>query len=460
MDPTLYLSILLGKLASKIVKLKGTGGTALPGLVSSTIFPDTLSKLSANLKQGAILVAGTNGKTTTSRVLSNILSEGAYSYIHNRSGSNLIRGLTSTLVEKADLNGNLDLDYALFEVDEFVMPLALEQVKTKVVVILNLFRDQLDRYGEIETIRSRWEQSVRQLGSDTFLILNADDPNVAHLGKHTKAKVIYFGVDDQSVSYKDNEQVLDATKCQECGSMLDFEYFYLSHMGSYKCPHADFERPSLDVRATDLKITSVQSTSFKLTLGENEIKVKTPLPGLYNVYNILAASAACAVLGLELDQIEKGLQELKPAFGRGESIEIEGKKIYLSLVKNPTGFNEVLRLLNQDKGAKNYLLLVNDLLADGTDVSWLWDVNFESINPKPKNIFFGGSRAKDIALRLKYANQLGEPVILESIEQALDSSLSKTKTGEILYIMPTYTAMLTLRKILTERGVVGHFWED
>ncbi|OGY28924.1 MAG: hypothetical protein A3F33_03265 [Candidatus Woykebacteria bacterium RIFCSPHIGHO2_12_FULL_43_10] len=455
MNLAITSSILAGKLISKLTKLGGNGGTALPGLVSTRLNPKLLSYFSKQITKSSVLITGTNGKTTTSRTLGTILATNQMSYVHNRAGSNLLRGITTAFLEKSNWDGKVNNDYGIFEVDEFVLPQALEQIKTKVVVINNLFRDQLDRYGEIETVWSRWDKSVRQVDKETFLVLNADDPNVSFLGKNTRAKVLYYGIEDPTQGSTLTPDVLDAQKCRECGTELDFEVFYASHMGVYQCPKCHLMRPHPHVSASNIKISGVDKVSFDLSLGENTISLSLPLGGIFNIYNILAAVTVAASLGLDLKAISLGLSKVQPVFGRGEKLQIDNKNLYIALVKNPSGFNEVLKLLSYEPKKKHLLIIINDLIADGRDVSWLWDVDFEKLKDTTLNVTLSGLRAADLALRLKYAHldsRIVSPV-QTNIAEALRTSLEKLKSGETLYVLPTYTAMLQLRKELESKGL-------
>lgn len=463
MNPSLIPFLILGKALGKVTRLSGSGGTALPGLVSSKLNPKLTRILSDQISNGAILVTGTNGKTTTSRILGNILSKNNLTFIHNRSGSNLLRGISTELINRSSWGGELKSDWAVFEVDEFALPHALEQVKTKIVIVNNLFRDQLDRYGELENIRKRWQDSLRQLDKNTIVILNSDDPTVAHLGKDLKARVLYFGLEDKEIGFKDPPHASDSLKCQNCSQFLYFEAFYLAHMGNYSCKVCNFSRPSPQVFASNIKLKGTTGSEFELTMGENKIKVNLDVPGIFNIYNALAAVTAAAAVGLNVEEIEQGFADLKPAFGRGENIEVDSKQISMFLVKNPAGFNEIIRLLTLDKDKKTLLIAINDLIADGKDVSWLWDVDVEKLKGSINKIVASGVRAWDMRLRLKYANldlDKTDLFVEEDLDSSIKLALSKVKKGETLYILPTYTAMLQIRKILSDQGVTERFWED
>jgi UDP-N-acetylmuramyl tripeptide synthase len=461
MNPTLPLAIAAGKLTKIATKnLNLGGGTAAPGLVAETIDPGILSDLAQNLPQGVVLISGTNGKTTTSRLLGEILKTSDLRIVHNRSGSNLTRGLASTLLDKANVSGEIEADLGLFEVDEAALTRAAEELNPKVLILLNLFRDQLDRYFELDKLLLRWRKLVESLPKETMLVLNADDPRVASLGQSAQGPVIYFGVAESVHKLANLPQAADTRGCPDCGAQITYEEIYLGHQGKYACSNCTLKRPELDVSASNIELAGTEGTTFSLATPKGHTTITLKLPGFYNLYNALAAAAGAVAQDLSLDTIQKGLQTGSPAFGRIERVSAGDKKILITLVKNPTGFNEVLRML---EGAQDehLLLALNDLLADGTDVSWIWDVDLEKIAGWKGLITVSGTRAWDLATRLKYAGIYPNLLQVEpDLEKALDQALERTSPGQTLYILPTYTAMLSLRKILTKRGHVQAFWED
>jgi UDP-N-acetylmuramyl tripeptide synthase len=280
------------------------------------------------------------------------------------------------------------------------------------------------------------------------------------LGKGSKATVIYFGLEDKNISIGKPPHASDFTNCIACGKQLTYDEVYMAHLGKYKCPDCGLVRPKPDIFATDIKLLSEKGFEAKIVTPKGEIVLKSPLPGLYNVYNCLAAIAAGIVLGIPLGKIKEAIEIASPAFGRTEQLELDGKKIYISLVKNPTGFNEVIRTIFQEDKKKNLLIAINDLIADGKDVSWLWDVDFEFIMSKIKKIWVSGIRTNDMTLRLKYTGAKKDIIVDDNLENAIGKAIDGTQIGDTLYILPTYTAMLQLKKILANAGVSSNFWED
>lgn len=380
-------------------------GATWPGEIALAIRPNIASSLFKELQKGVILVVGTNGKTTTSLMIANILKHQGLSVVHNASGANLLNGVVSALIQKPNA------DWGIFEVDENSFPIVLKYTTPKAIVMLNLFRDQLDRYGEIDVIVEKWQKALTHL--NTQLILNADDPGMAWLGM-SKKNVMYFGLNDKTKFLKTKEHATDSTFCPKCGSRLIYDGVYYSHIGIWKCKKCELTRPSPHI------------DSFP-----------TVLPGLYNQYNTLAAVATAKVL-----EIQPKFDSFAPAFGRQEEIIVDGKTFKLFLSKNPTSFNASLRTA-LEMGAKNFMLVLNDRIPDGRDVSWIWDVDFEMI-PKDVAITVSGDRVYDLALRMKYAG----------LEAKVEPQLHKTITGKDLYILATYSAMLEIRKILTGRKIL------
>ncbi len=461
------LAIATGKALLEILHRTGRGGTALPGLIAHRLDPHILSGLTARLPAGSVVVTGTNGKTTTTRLFSTILQQAGLKIVNNRSGSNLIRGLTSTLLNQTRFSGKLEADLGLFEVDEAVFPQAVAEIAPRYILINNLFRDQLDRYGEIDTIRRRWVESIKKLSPGITLILNADDPSVAYLARFAPSGVrsVFFGLDDPAQTLPELPHAVDASKCVVCGHPLIYEAVYISHMGHYKCSNCDFKRPEPDFLAQDILLQGASGAQFTLTTPAEPLNLNLGVPGLYNVYNATGAAAAALTMQLAPENVVRGLAEFKAAFGRIERVNLgDNKDLLLALVKNPVGFNEVLRMLTgavSDGQKLKLLVILNDLTADGRDVSWLWDVDFEVLAGRVEFALTSGLRATDMAVRLKYAGV--EPSLIsheEDIATALQQATARLSPGETLYVTPTYTAMLQTRQILQKMGMVLPFWEE
>lgn len=459
------LAIATGKTLLGILhRTRKSGGTALPGLVAQRLDPHILTRLTARLPGGSMVVTGTNGKTTTTRLCSTILTAAGLRLVNNRSGSNLIRGLTSTLLTQATLNGRLNADMGLFEVDEAAMPQAVAEIAPRFILVNNLFRDQLDRYGEIDTIRKKWVEAVKKLSVGTTLVLNADDPSVAYLGRFAPegVRIVYFGLDDANHSLPNLQHAVDAAKCIICAAPLRYEAVYISHMGHYQCDSCGFARPQPDFVARQVKLQGTEGARFVLDFDGTSLELGLGVPGLYNVYNATGAATACLTAGIAPDNVQEGLAGFKAAFGRIERVPLDNNRhLLLALVKNPVGFNEVLRMLLQSGEKLKLMVILNDLTADGRDISWLWDVDFEVLAERVDWASTSGIRAQDMALRLKYAGVPAELLTAEEdISTALTAAISRLSPGETLYITPTYTAMLQLREVLQKRGLVAPFWEE
>ena len=463
MHPRLALAVAAGRATGRVSRLLGRGGgTALPGLVAERIDPHLVANLAAQLGRGAITVTGTNGKTTTSRLLASIADAAMLPVLHNREGSNMMRGLASTLVGRASPLGSVPDGgdtLGLFEVDEATLPAATAAVRPRVMVFINCFRDQLDRYGEVDTVTALWREALASAPPDATLVLNADDPSVAELADGWTGPVHFFGVNDPAHA-SPVAGALDARWCRRCGGTFSYDRQYFAHVGLWRCRGCEAARPAPSTSATAVELHLDRASFVVDGLGE----VTMPLTGLYNVYNALAAIAAARVLGVNDSAIVAALASATAAFGRQEVVTLEGRSLRLLLVKNPAGANQVLRLLaavTGEVGAGGLMVaaLLNDRHADGQDVSWIWDVDFEPLARVVQQTWCGGARAEDLALRLKYAGW-PKPMSIEHEPAAvLDAVLAWTQAGDQVFVIPTYTAMLDLRAELVRRGAATSFWQ-
>ena len=525
------LAVMGGRAAGALSRRLHLGaGTSIAGLVAQRLYPGIVGHLSKQLAHGSILVTGTNGKTTTSGFIAAILRDAGLRVWRNREGSNLMRGVAGALVIRARPNGNLrraGQAISIFEVDEAVMPQAVRTIPPRVAVFTNLFRDQLDRYGEVDSVSARWRQAVSLLPGTTALILNADDPATAQLGEFFSGKVMYYGIDDPSLDLAaqglsaERHQAIDTRTCPHCGGEYIYSLQYYSHLGHYRCSKCQRTRPEADVRAVKVSTDGFDRLRMQVETATQQGEIVIPLAGFYNIYNALAAIAASLALGIAWDPIVSGIEQFKPAFGRGERVQVEGRTLRLLLAKNPTGFNEVLRTLFNNGTFRHLLLVLNDNVADGRDISWIWDVDFERIVQHTATLTVAGTRAFDLALRLKYtgieqqdmtivtsaplraaksaiqskarsARQRGRVSTAEAargiqliatgegvkeliytsqaplvaptkgygIAKALDSAIRRTPVGETLFVVPTYTGLLEIHHELERRGLTPHYWEE
>ena len=414
------LAVLGGRAAGALSRrLHLGGGTSIAGVVAQRLYPDIVGHLSTQLRHGSVMVTGTNGKTTTSGFVAAILNDAGLRVWRNREGSNLMRGVAGALVIRARPNGSLRRSgqaISVFEVDEAVVPQFVESVPPRVAIFNNLFRDQLDRYGEVDSVAVRWQQAIRALPDSTTLVLNADDPGVASLGEDFTGQVVHYGIDDPALDLSGSSaryQAMDSRTCPRCGADYIYTMRFYSHTGHYFCPQCGYTRPVPQVRAVKVQNDGFDRLRVEVETPEQRGEVVIPLPGLYNVYNALAAIATAQALQVAWNPIVSGIEQFKPVFGRGERVQIDGRTVRLLLAKNPTGFNEVLRTLFSDDAfhKQNVLFILNDNIADGRDISWIWDVDFERVVGHTNTLTISGTRALDMTLRLKYAGVRQEDMI-------------------------------------------------
>jgi len=431
------------------------GGTALPGFLALQLHPGLLRELARQLPHGTIVIAGTNGKTTTARAVAALLETSGLALVHNRSGSNLPRGIASAFIEASSLTGRIRGDIGVVEVDEFALPAAVQALQPRMLVLLNLFRDQLDRYGELETVARTWRAALAALPSDALVVVNADDPVLADLTEPFGARRWTFGLDDLTVALPALPHAADWRLCPRCGSTLTYERVFLGHLGIYRCAGCVFTRPPLTV--TGRSVVSVVPLQLEITVGSSALMLESQLAGVYNAYNVLAAAAAGLALGLDAALVARGLATVEAAFGRQERVRLAGRELTLVLVKNPTGFNEAIRLLVLAQQRCPVLVLINDLDADGRDVSWLWDVDVEALQQLAVPISTGGIRGGEMALRLAYAGVV-PAARYRGVAEALDRWVATLPPGSCGWVLATYTAMLQLRRELARRGLLPSFW--
>jgi UDP-N-acetylmuramyl tripeptide synthase len=454
-----------GKAVYAGLRAIGRGGTVLPGVVAQRLDPALARRLTAGLPHGVVLVAGTNGKTTTARMLAAALERGGLRVVHNREGANLLSGVTSRLVQAASFSGRLRADVAVMELDEAAFPHAIRALAPRVVVLHNLFRDQLDRYGEVDAIARRWWDALHALPPAATAVINGDDPRLAALAGALPpgARALFYAVRDPRHALERLPHAADSANCPRCGSPLCYTELYLSHLGAYRCLHCSFVAPEPQVTARWIELDGIDGVRLALEHSGETVPLHLNVPGLYNAYNALAAVSAALACGVALSQATAALQGFRAAFGRAERLEIRGRQVAIFLVKNPVGFNEVLRTLFplgtdlQSAPGARLLIVINDLDADGRDVSWLWDVDFEALPGRVEWVIVSGIRAHDMALRLKYAGLAPDQVHLEpDLKRAFDLAVERTPVGARVCVLPTYTAMLALRRVLARRRLVPH----
>ena len=449
---TLFLSaeIAAARAVAALSRRVGAGaGMTVPGKLLSKLDPGAIDKLAARLPSGSAVVSATNGKTTTSAMAAEILRP-RFRLAHNRSGANLVSGVASTLLSARNA------ELGLLEVDEGALPEVLRRVRPRAVLFGNLFRDQLDRYGELELIAERWRDAVGELPSTTTVVLNADDPQVGSLANIA----VHYGLDDPSVARPALQHAADSKYCIRCGTPYVYAAAYIGHLGDYRCPNCGHARPALQVSARSIELEGLERAAFDLVTPEGTRRVELALPGLYNVYNALGAATLARALGASFDEIVTGLGRFSAAFGRFERIAVDGKQLLLLLIKNPAGANEAVRTLVDGRPPRLAVIALNDAIADGRDVSWIWDVDFEPLLAGLDTIVVSGGRAAELALRCKYGGLDESKIeVVPDLARALDRGLELTPDGGELVVLPTYTAMLALQRLIAERGLAKKYWE-
>jgi len=433
------------------------GGTTLPGRLVLRVSPGALHRMGGELDDGAAVVSATNGKTTTSAMIAAILERSGEQIVHNSAGSNMGWGVATALLDARRGRGQL----GLFEVDEAWLPEVARALNPGTYLLANLFRDQLDRYGELETLADGWAGLVAEQDGKARFVLNADDPLVADLGRGREG-VVYFGVEDDSQALPELQHAADSKHCRNCGRAYVYDAIYLGHLGRYHCPGCGRTRPEPTVVATRVELDGMASADVTLRTPAGTIDFRLPLPGLYNVYNAVAAAALALDVGASLEDVEQGLAGFGGAFGRVETIAVPHpvggeRPVSILLIKNPAGANEVLRTLTLAGEPIDLWIALNDRIADGRDVSWIWDADFELLRGHVRRVTCSGTRAEELALRLKYAGIGAETAVDRDLAGALDAAVAAGESGRPLYALPTYTALLELRDLLSERGLADRW---
>jgi UDP-N-acetylmuramyl tripeptide synthase len=449
------LQLAFARLVRVVTRTLGRGGTTAPGRALLRVSPRALERLGARLDEGTVLVSGTNGKTTSASMTAAVLEHAGRRVVRNAAGSNMHWGVATALLDAGRSPGEL----GLFEVDEAWLPSVARALSPTAFLLNNLFRDQLDRYGELELLADRWAELATERAGESGFVLNADDPLVADLGRGLP-RVTYFGVEDDSLALAELQHAADSKHCRRCGHPYSYEAVYLGHMGRYRCPNCGRERPRPDVAAERVALRGMKGSDVTVRTPVGQLHLSLPLPGLYNVYNALGAIAmSVCCLDASLDDARAGLAHMAAVFGRVETIPMSGRDVSILLVKNPAGANEVLRTLTLEQGSIDLWVALNDKIADGRDVSWIWDADFELLAGRARRITCSGTRAEEMALRLKYAG-IEAPIAVErDLGRSLDSAVEDRDGGGPLYALPTYTALLELRDLLADRGVARRWSE-
>lgn len=465
MNIRLTFTIVAAKFIIKLCRLARWGGTTLPGKVARTLYPDIVKVITKDFM--TIMVTGTNGKTTTTRIIGQMLQENGIGYITNKSGANLVGGVITTFIDSVDVWGKCSSSTALIEIDEAAFNVMSNYLEPDILVVTNFFRDQLDRYGELYTTLKGVKSGIMK-SSRTRLILNADDSLCASLARDTSRDALFFGMSPQAHEAGNEAVNTDAMFCLYCKQKYEYTNHIYGHLGGFQCPGCGYSRPDTHITCTaiqELK-SSYSLVEFKTVDpagNEETVSARINLPGLYNIYNALAAAACGKLLGLPTESLVKAMGSFECGFGRMETIHTDEKTIKVILVKNPIGFNQVLSFLLTEEKNMQIAFIINDKYADGTDISWLWDVDFEKldeIQDMLDNVYTSGLRAEDMAVRLKYAGVYSDKIsIVKGYRELIETGLARTPRGHSFYILPTYTAMLDIRKLLKSKFQLKDFWK-
>lgn len=421
-------------------QLLGKKGSSIPGSVALKIYPGILKDLASKVKKEIVVVCGTNGKTTTNNMLYHLMTAKGYKVVCNKVGANMLEGVTTAFIASTSFWGKLEADYACIEMDEASTVKVFDHFTPSRMILTNLFRDQLDRYGEIDITIRLLEQALTK-ASNTELILNGDDPLTARFGYHTDRKCYYFGI-DHNMNINLNE-TKEGRFCTICGAPLNYNYYHYSQLGDYYCSACDFRRPALDFRAFNVNVQT--GLQFKLDHNGTVTPFKLDYKGFYNIYNVLASVATSSLLGMNMHTANNVLYHFTPQIGRMETFDL-GKPVILNLSKNPAGFNQAISTVLQDVRTKDVMVVINDNAQDGRDISWIWDVDFERlIAPEIKSYIASGIRKEDVAVRFKYA-EISPYTVEGDVKAAIVDLVNRS--GEVCYILVNYTALFSTQDIL------------
>jgi lipid II isoglutaminyl synthase (glutamine-hydrolysing) len=435
---------------SEAIRLAGAGqASSLPGKLVNKAFPGYLGAHARRLTEGMAVITGTNGKTTTANMAAGILHDAGRHIVHNAEGANLLSGIATAFAREPDAR------FALLEVDEAIAPLVARRLRRPdAVVLTNLFRDQLDRYGEVDRLAQGWAAMFADLRATT-LIANADDPLVAHVALSSGLPVCFFGVENAGADAR--HEVSDVTVCPECATTLEYERRWLSQLGEYRCSGCGFGRPPRDLWADVAEASGTAGpaspgegaggTAAAVLHGRIEADLGLRIPGLHNVYNALGALGLALVMGLDVPRALTSLSRYQPVFGRWSCVRQGTTRVQVNLAKNPAGMNQSLRTLRAVPGPKALVFILNDNIADGRDISWIWDIDMEDLLPPAAAIVTTGTRRHEMALRLKYAGVPTDKLrTTPTLAAAVD--LLRHEGHETIYLLPTYTALKEVRRTL------------
>lgn len=432
------IAIWAGKLLSILGRIIGKKSSSSPGEYALRICPELISNLNQYVKKSIIVTCGTNGKTTTNNLMCSALEAKGYKVLCNRLGANMLNGIATAFLQAASLTGKLSVDYACLEIDEAYTPVLFKYFKPDIMVITNLFRDQLDRYGEIDITSDKILSAIREVPS-LKLVLNGDDPLCVQFGREKNVRAYYYGISEKVLPQTDDTK--EGRFCPVCGGEQVYKYYHYSQLGDYFCPHCGFKRPKIDFEVKNVRL----ETPMKFTVNGKPMSIN--YKGFYNIYNLIAVYGALTVAGEDTKDFSKLLEGYKPQIGRMQEFPFK-KPVILSLSKNPAGFNQAIATVNSDKRRKDVIIAINDLANDGRDVSWLWDVDFDKIHDENLNtLTTTGIRVWDISLRFKYSDIKVDHMthdMADAVKRALATD------SEVVYVLVNYTALYSTEAVLNE----------
>lgn len=434
------MAVWTAKLISIVCKYAGKQGVTMAGKIALRIDPDILKDLSGQVREKIFVVCGTNGKTTTNNLLCSAIESEGKKLICNHTGSNMLSGVAAAFVLAAGWNGKVDADYACIEIDEASTVRVFPHMKPDYMILTNLFRDQLDRYGEIDITMKLLDRAMK-MAPQMQVIVNADDALSSYLAMESGNPYVTFGITEQVFQEQDTHEIREGRFCKKCGAKLDYRFYHYSQIGSYDCPNCDFTRPEVDFDASQIRM------EHDLEFTVEGRRICANYRGFYNIYNILAAYSAARTAGLELKNFAHVLEDFNPQNGRMEEFQIDGTRVVLNLAKNPAGFNQNISAVMEDETEKDIIIVINDNAQDGIDVSWLWDVDFDRLREEHiRSITVSGIRCRDMGLRLKYVDIDSE--LIPDVETAVRTRIHDGCKN--LYVLVNYTALYSTRGILVK----------
>lgn len=453
-----FLSCLVCRMVTFILHKLGRGATSAPGMAAIKIKRNVLANLSKNTK--VIIVTGTNGKTTSCRILEEGLKKAGKSYFINKSGANLITGITASFIMNSTLLGKCKKDYAIIECDENAFKEVSRYIRADVILVTNVFRDQLDRYGEVTHTLNAIKESVKNL-PNAVVCLDADCSLTYSISGEIPNKIVTFGVNVPFDKNAKAPEISDAKHCIFCKNEYSYTYHTYGHLGGFECKGCGYKRPEPDFAVTSVEELKQNHSIVVANFNGSKNLIKVNIGGAYNVYNAIGCAAALTALGIDEKTVISAIESFNGAFGRMEQFESNGNKINLILVKNPAGFSQTMNFLKSVDDDFTLVLSLNDNAADGRDISWIWDVDFGGIFDKTnvKEIYVTGKRCFDMAIRVKYEGTNGREIKVienEDYDALVDVVTSQ---GRDVYIVPTYTSMMTMRPVIAKRLGGKEFWK-